>query len=69
MTNSVALRKWIESHGYKLKSIAKKLGITPYTLQLKIDNRNEFKASEIASFVVDFGMDVSDRDEIFFARK
>lgn len=68
MTNSIALRDWITRKGYKLKAIAEKLGIIPYSLQKKIDNESEFKASEIATFVNDLGMDTPDRDEIFFAR-
>lgn len=67
MTNSKALRRWITDQGYKLKYIAEKLKITPYSLQKKIDNETEFKASEIAAFTNDLGMQKSIRDEIFFA--
>lgn len=66
MTNSKLLREWIETKGYKLKSVAAKLGITPYALQKKIENKSEFKASEIAAFVNELGMSVKDRDHIFF---
>jgi hypothetical protein len=69
MTNSFALRNWISDRGYKLKAIAFKLNITPYSLKKKIDNETEFKASEIAAFVNDFGMSVSDRDSIFFSQE
>lgn len=68
MTNSVALREWITKRGYKLKAVAEKLGITPFALQKKIENKSEFKASEIAVFVNDLGMDPAERDIIFFAR-
>lgn len=68
MTDSKALREWINSRGYKLRFIAGKLNITPYSLQKKIDNETEFKASEIAIFSHDLGMPNSIRDKIFFAQ-
>ena len=66
MTNSLMLRKWIDDKGLKLKGVAAKLDITPYALQRKIDNRSEFKASEIVTFVADLGMTPDERDHIFF---
>ena len=63
MTDSVALREWIQRHGLKYNAIAAIIGIT----QKKIDNETEFKASEIATFVNDLGMSKSTRDKIFFA--
>lgn len=66
MTDSKRLRSWIEDRGYKFKAIAKALGISAYTLQKKIDNETEFKASEIMAFVDKFGMSTADRDLIFF---
>lgn len=68
MTDSNALREWIKARGLKLNAIATAIGITPYSLQKKIDNETEFKASEIAVFVNDFGMLKSVRDKIFFAQ-
>ena len=47
MTDTLKLRRRIEASGLKYKAIAQKLGITAYTLQLKIDNDNEFKVSEV----------------------
>lgn len=67
MTNSIALRAWLDDKGLKLKAIAKKMGITPYSLQKKIDNETEFKASEISVFTAEFGMTTDLRDHIFFA--
>ena len=66
MTNSKALRDWISARGLKYKAIAERMGITPYSLQKKIDNETQFKASEIAVFSIDFGMDVSTRESLFF---
>lgn len=69
MTDSKALRGWVTQRGLKLKAIASAMGITPYSLQRKIDNLSEFKASEIAMFVDVFGMSLENRDAIFFNRK
>ena len=48
MTDSEALRKLIESKGLKMKFVADYLGLSAYGLQLKVDNRQEFKTSEVA---------------------
>lgn len=66
MTNSRELREWLDDKGLKLKAVAKKMGITPYSLQKKIDNETEFKASEIAVFTAEYGMPTDMRDHIFF---
>lgn len=68
MTNSKAMRKWISDRGLKLKAVVAALKITPYALQKKIDNCSEFKASEIAVFVNELGMEAGVRDQIFFAQ-
>lgn len=47
MTNTEKLRELIKQSGYKKAAIAEYLGITTYSLQLKLENKREFKASEI----------------------
>lgn len=47
MTDTELLREKIESSGYKLQFIAKSLGLTYQGLLNKINNRSEFRASEI----------------------
>lgn len=69
MTDSTMLRTWVARKGYKLKAVAARLGITPYTLQKKMKNQSEFKASEIAAFVTDLGMTLDERDQIFFTNE
>lgn len=49
MTDSVLLRKKIESKGLKLKFVAEYLGLSPYGFQLKVENKQEFKTSEVAA--------------------
>ena len=47
MTNTELLREKIDQSGYKLRFIAKKIGITYQGLLNKINNRSEFRANEI----------------------
>lgn len=45
------------------------MDLTPYALQMKIDNETEFKASEIDTLANTLGMDMQQRDSIFFCKK
>lgn len=67
MTDTKLLRDWLDEKGIKLKAIAARMGITPYSLQKKINNETEFKASEISVFTSEYGMSPEMRDLIFFA--
>lgn len=70
MTDSEALRNLIESKGMKLKFIADYLGLSPYGLQLKINNRQEFKTSEVSALcdLLDI-KSLTIKESIFFAKK
>ena len=70
MTDSAALCTLIKEKGLKYKYIAQKLGITPYGLKLKIDNRSEFKASEISCLCEILNIiNLSEREQIFFRKE
>ncbi len=47
MTNTELLRKRIDQSGYKMSFIAQKLKLSYQGLLNKINNKSEFKASEI----------------------
>lgn len=66
MTDTQALRLAIERSGLKYGRIAKEIGISTYTLQKKIDNIVEFKASEIAKLSSILALDDAERSAIFF---
>lgn len=68
MTNTSALRDAIERKGVKYGHIAKEMGLSPYGLQRKIENDNEFKVSEVCRLSDILGLDPSERDSIFFAK-
>ena len=68
MTNTKLLERYIEKSGYKKSFIAKKLGITAYGFILKVNNKSEFKASEIETLCTLLNIGVEDRMAIFFAK-
>lgn len=68
MTNSEKLKKAIEDSGLMNKWIMEKMGIKSYaTLRDKIENRQEFKASEIAKMCEILHLDSEQMNVIFFA--
>jgi DNA-binding phage protein len=67
MTDTKLLRDHIEASGMKYVHIAKKLGLSAYGLQRKIENDSEFKASEIVKLCEVLNLDIKARDNIFFA--
>lgn len=67
MTDSAALRDAVAKSGIKYRKIADEMGITAYTLQKKIDNETEFKASEIVKLSALLSLDDATRSAIFFA--
>ena len=67
MTDTEQLKKAIEDSGVKISWILEKMGIKSYTtLRDKIENRQEFKASEIAKLCEILHLDVNQMNEIFF---
>lgn len=69
MTDTKLLRDCIEGSGMKYCYLAKRLGLSAYGLQKKIENDNEFKASEILKLCEVLNLDVQTMDNIFFATK
>lgn len=67
MTDTDRLKKAIEDSGIKISRILEKMGIKSYaTLQAKIENRQEFKASEISKLCEILCLDAVQMNEIFF---
>ncbi len=70
MTDSEALRGLIENRGLKMKYVADYLGLSAYGLQLKVDNRQEFKTSEVAALCELLEINsLMTKEKIFFAKK
>ena len=68
MTDTKALRTAIEKTGMKYKFIAEELGLSTYGLQLKIENDNEFKISEVDKLSELLHLTILEKDAIFFAK-
>lgn len=67
MTNTTLLREKIENSGYKLRYIAKQLGITYAGFQKKLNNETEFKVSEVAILKELLKLTADEVQRIFFA--
>lgn len=69
MTNSKELRKLIEEKGFKLKYVAEYLGLSAYGFNLKLNNKQEFKTSEVAALCELLGIVSLDvKEKIFFCK-
>ena len=70
MTNTALLNEIITRSGFKRSFIARKIGVTTYGLARKINNENEFKASEINALCELLRIESLElRDRVFFAVK
>lgn len=68
MTNTELLIEFINKSGYKRSFIAEKLDLTPYGFANKVNNRSEFKASEINTLCDLLHIDSPEEKEaVFFA--
>lgn len=68
MTDTEKLKEAIDKSGLKISGILERMGIKSYyTLQMKIENRQEFKASEISKLCEILHLDAAQMNEIFFA--
>ena len=68
MIKTDELKAIIASKGLKMKFIAEQLGLSYYGFILKLDNKNEFKMSEVVALcrLLDIN-DPIQRERIFFA--
>ena len=67
VTDSKRLQDLIKSSGYKKAHIAEKLGLSTSGLYNCINNRAEFKASQILTLCEMLNIDAADKEAIFFA--
>ena len=70
MTDTKALKELIKSKGLKMKYVAEYLGLSAYGFQLKVENRQEFKTSEVSALCILLDLNsLSEKERIFFAKK
>ena len=67
MTDTMLLREKIDQSGYRLRFIANKMGLTYQCFLNKINNKSEFKASEIQALHDLLDLTEDERIAIFFA--
>lgn len=65
MTNGEMLRRKVEEIGISYSFLAEKMGISRASLYNKIDNKSEFKASEITVATEILRLTKKERDQIF----
>lgn len=67
MTNSIILKKLIESKGLKMKYVAQYLSLSRYGFSKKLNNEQEFKTSEVAKLCELLEItDLEEKEKIFF---
>jgi hypothetical protein len=69
VTDTVKLLELINKSGLKLGYIASQMGISRFTLYNKIQNRTEFRVSEIIKMCELLCIDYDSREQVFFAHK
>ena len=70
MTNTVALKELIRKKGLKMKYVAEYLGLSAYGFQLKVENKQEFKTSEVSALCELLEINsLAEKEEIFFNKK
>ena len=70
LTDSDALKSLIKSRGLKLKFVEDHLGLTSYGFALKLNNKQEFKTSEVAAlFDLLEIKSLKEKDSLFFKTK
>lgn len=70
MTDTELLKKIIDSKGFKLKYVASYLGLSPYGFKLKMDNKQEFKTSEVFALCELLNIEsLEEKEKIFFSKK
>lgn len=69
MVDSELLKECIKKSGLKYYFIAKRLGISRYALQMKIENETEFKLSEAVALAEMLNMSEKLMFKIFFGQE
>lgn len=65
MTDEKKFKIRLMSLGFTLNDVAKKLGISVASLSYKVNNKREFKVSEIQKLQCILNLTSKERDEIF----
>jgi len=66
LTNTRKLKALLVEYGFTQGDVAKKLGITEQSFNAKLNNRKEFKATEIKVLVEVLNIETEAINDIFF---
>lgn len=70
MTDTEEVKRIIKSKGLKYSFVAKTLGITSYTLQMKLENKREFTVTQVTMLCNLLHItSLTKRQELFFKEK
>ena len=70
MTNTTLLKELIEESGLKLKYVADYLGLSAYGFSKKVNNKQEFKVSEVEALCELLNIkNLELKEKIFFAKE
>lgn len=64
--NETLLKQTIQEKGYKLKYVAKQIGLSSYGLGLKLSGKQEFKVTEINKLIEILSLTDDEIQAIFF---
>ncbi len=67
MTNGKLLKEIAKTKQITLQELAEALGLTRQGLSKKIENRSEFRVSEVSKLAEILGLSEKQKQEIFFA--
>lgn len=67
MTDSKAFKAYILERGWTMEHLAEELGIALSSLSYKVNNRRQFRPTEIVAIKKLLDMTSEDRDRLFFA--
>ena len=67
MTNGKLLKEIAKAKQITLQELAEALGLTRQGLSKKIENRSEFRVSEVSKLAEILGLSEKQKQEIFFA--
>lgn len=67
MVNTLKIKALIIENNYTNELISKKLGISKQSFSMKLNNKREFKASEINKLQLILKININDFVKIFFA--
>ena len=70
MTDSEKLKAIIAERGYELRNVAELMDLSAKELQLRVDNRKEFRSGEVAALcdILDISS-VEEKRDIFFTNE